>query len=794
MKCDPDQFTAVLGKYVYRSAYTPGQLASLTGVPKMTLVNWLNGRVKRPRGWQRVVAVAVALRLTESETDELLAAAAQSTIQELRGRVTDESEQERLAFWQTAVPIAPPFQAVALPPYFVGREAERATLGAGLREETQTAVYCLHGMAGVGKTSLAAQIAYDLRQHFADGVLWARLDSSDTLSILAAFAQAYQRDVSHCLDVASRSGVVRDLLSSRQVLIVLDNAETSEQIEPLLPPTGNCAVLVTTRRQDLAVLVGAKRVELRPFSPDAATSLALFAQILGEERVQMEADLLTEMATELGHLPLALVIAASRLAYEPGWQTAQFGERLRQVSQRLQALRYETQNVRRSFQVSYDWLDDEARQLFIAAGKLGRQEFSAAAVVALTLLAEEGVADGLRRLFSLSLVQGGTDGRYVLHPLLHDFAQSLETTEPMAERLVSYWLSFVSKHRYEPEMIVREMGHVEVAAQMAMQMVGKDGMKRPLRQLLDALMPTLLTRGAHLLAEKYLTQAQAVLVEDQVHFAEGQSWLLLRRGQLERERHHLETAEQQLTAGLQLARQQKDAGLEAQLLTELGIVYNCMGQMARSKSFLLEAMPLARLATVAAGDSLLNILEELGILALMEDDGERAKSYYQEGYALAEARGNGAQRVMFLKSLGALAHVDGEADEAKRLFERGFGLAQQLQFHKGMMALGNNLGVVCFNAGEMKMAVEMLQVAYDEAVRLDDENGQILIGLNLAYWGRFNGRFSHARHYFSQVLAGVEEQGHGGSIEQVKMMLVGLSELEGKRPFPPASEHLKVFI
>lgn len=730
---DADQFTAVFNTFVARSAYTPGQLATLTSVPKMTIVNWLNGRVSRPRGWHGLVEVAAALRLTEAEANQLLAAAGQPTLTALSSQPAPIQVQQALAFWQTAVPAPPepPFQAVPLLPYFVGREAERAALVRGLAQEQQTAVWCLHGMAGVGKTSLAAQVAYDLRHHFADGILWARLDSSDTMSILAAFAAAYQRDVSNCLDVASRSGVVRDILSSRHALIVLDNAQTSAQIEPLLPPTGRCAVLVTTRRQDLSILAGAQRVELRPFAPGAAASLALFAQILGSARVQAEQELLAQIADELGHLPLALAIAASRLAYEPGWQTAQFGERLRRVSQRLQSLRYETQNVRRSFEMSYAWLDDVGRQLLAAAGALGRQDFAAEAVAALTGLDEDTAVDGLRQLFSLSLVQSRADGRYALHPLLHDFARELPPPDALAERLVAYWVAFLVARRYLPGAVAQEMGHIQVAWETAVMR----GWIRPLRQMMDALMPSLLTQGAHTLAGQYLTQAQTVIeaADDQ----SGRCWVLLYLGQVARERHQLGEAENHLRAGLLLARQQQDTALEAQLLTELGVVQNCLGNFAHGKSLLTAALPLAR--QTMATDSLLIVLEELGILALQDGDHEAAAHHYQEGLALAQAQQNEAQSVMFFKSLGALYHLQGARPQARQLFAAGYALAQRLGFHKGLMLLANNLGVAAFAAGERAAAGHFLQTALAEAERLRNEQAQALIRQNLTHWTQQTG-------------------------------------------------------
>ncbi len=788
---DPDQFTTVLNQFVHRSAYTPGQLASLSTVPKMTIVNWLNGRVVRPRGWQGVVALAAAMRLTEAEANQLLAAAQQPTVQELRTLAAEAKDQALLGFWQTAIfsEFSPPFQAIALPPYLVGREEERALLRTLLMAEQQTAVTCLHGMAGVGKTSLAAQLAYDLHEHFADGVLWARLDSSDTLSILATFAAAYQQDVSQFYDVASRSRVVRDLLREKRTLIILDNAQTSNQIEPLLPSTGNCAVLVTTRRQDLSALAGASRVELRPFSPDATTSLSLFEQILGRARVQAEPDALRQIADALGHLPLALVIAASRLAYEPGWQIAQFQQRLAQVEQRLPALRYEVQNVRRSFQLSYELLDAPAQQLFAAVGLLGRQDFSVAAAAALVAGDADAVADGLRQLYTLSLLEGGTNGRYQLHPLLHDFAQSLTTPDGATEHFVAYWAAFVVENRLEYESVAGEIGHIEAALETAV----REQWIQPWLNLLENLMPFWLVRGAYLQAEQCLAEAQTVLQSsgDDVGLSRVQLWW----GQLLRQRQELAAAEEYLQAGLLLAQKQGDKKQIGRFLAEIGIVHNCHEQYASAKVYLAEALTLAR--QVDDVDCLLLLLEELGVLALMAGETAVAQQHQQEGFDLAQVHHHEAQAVLFRKSLGALSHLAQDREKARQQFAQGYALAQKIGFRKGMMLLSNNLGVVDFYAGNMVQAADYLQASLAEAERLNDFQAMSLVLQNLARLARQNGRFATARSYFNQLLALAKRREWPEMVAQVQHALLSLAELEeanGRNQAKTAQEHLRVFI
>ena len=691
---DFDSFADALGKFVHRAAYTPGQLASLTAVPKTTIVNWLRGRVQRPRQWQGIVALAAAMRLTEPEANELLHAAQHPTIAALRQGAGAEGAQQ-FAFWATAVSAPAPFQTIALPPYFVGRAAELEAIQIAFEREPHTAVICLHGMAGVGKTSLAAQLAYQLRTHFADGVLWARLDSSDTMTILATFAHAYAQDVSQYRDIASRSRVVRDLLQKKQVLIVLDNAQTSDQVEPLLPPTGRCAVLVTTRRQDLAVLAGAKRFEIRPFSPTGA-SLDLFAQILGAERAVADAGELAQIAATLGHLPLALVITASRLAYEPGWDTAQFHDRIQSVQERLRTMQFEAHNVRRSFQLSYALLDQPARDVFSAAGLLARQAFSAAPLAALTGLDTAVVMDALRQLFSLSLMQGGENGRFYLHPLLHDYAHSLPHPPDAPARLVAYWLDFVTEHVYAHQAIAKEMGHIEVALAVAF----KAEMERPLWQMLNHLMPTFIAHGTHDQAVAHLKMAHTLLTEK--GNAVGLGWINLRLGQLYRHHQAFDEAEPILQSGLKQARERADRRQMARFLVELGIICNCQHRYSLGKTYLTEALPLAR--AEPPSDTLLNLLEELGILALIENDKPQAEAYYAEGLALARSSGRQTHEVLFLKGVGALRHLTQSPVEANALFEEGFRLAQRIGFRRGSMLMGNNLGVAHFFAGNLSTA------------------------------------------------------------------------------------------
>jgi hypothetical protein len=276
-------------------------------------------------------------------------------------------------------------------------------------------------MAGIGKTALAAHVAYALRPYFPDGVLWASVDRTDPLSILQAFAGAYQQDVSEYGDIASRSQVVRDILAHKQALIVIDNAVSSDQIRPLLPPSRSCAVIITTRHRDLAITYGSDRLDLEPFDPYEAYEL--FAAILGEEQSRQQKETLLLIAEMVGFLPLAIKIVATRIAYEPGWSAEMFLERLNNGFNRLDVLADEAHCLHHMFDESYRILAPSIRQFLTDLAATGNHLFDLTTGTEMTNMPLSVTQDYLRQLHRVSLIEFCGEACYKLSPLVREFAR-----------------------------------------------------------------------------------------------------------------------------------------------------------------------------------------------------------------------------------------------------------------------------------------------------------------------------------------------------------------------------------
>ncbi|MGY0235494.1 tetratricopeptide repeat protein [Longispora urticae] len=315
-------------------------------------------------------------------------------------------------------------------PDFTGRGAEVARLAAlAARAATTVVISALDGMGGVGKTATAVHVAHSLAGQFPDGQLFvdlhgftsgrAPLEPRAALGSLLRALGIPDGAIPHELD--ERAALWRGELADRRVLVVLDNAANAAQVRPLIPGTRGSLVLITSRRR-LATVSGAVPVSLDVLSD--ADARALFTGIVGD-RALAEPDATGEVLELCGHLPLALRIAAARLAHRDRWTVAQLADRLRAERCRLAELAVDDQDVSAAFRLSYADLAPAEQTLFRLLGAHPGPDvdvYAAAALAGVPYRAAEDLLDGL---VDAHLLTQGAAGRYTLHDLLRFFAADL---------------------------------------------------------------------------------------------------------------------------------------------------------------------------------------------------------------------------------------------------------------------------------------------------------------------------------------------------------------------------------
>lgn len=426
------------------------------------LVNELAGPVEEEPLWERLRWLWMLTLYRCGRRGDAL-----KSYEDIRARIAEEAgldpgaELVRLAQQITAEDVALDRSSVAEPadevtvrpallpdelPAFVGREKEISRLLAVCDTPSRTVVIsAIDGAAGIGKTTLAVHVGHRLAERFADGQLHVNLNGFDPVRSPMSSGEALTR-LLRALGIAAsaipgsveeKAALYRSTLAERRMLVLLDNAVSSDQVRALLPGSPGSLVLVTSRSRlgGLVVRDGAQRVTLGVFGE--SESLDLLALAIGRDRVDGEPHAASELASLCGHLPLALRIVGERIASMPTQSLAAAVTELSDAPRRLDFLATgddEWTAVRTALSWTYGALKPPAARLFRLLGLHAGLDFSVDAASELIGEPSRVTRQLLDVLHGLHLVEQSRRDRFQFHDLVRLCAAERSQDEPENER------------------------------------------------------------------------------------------------------------------------------------------------------------------------------------------------------------------------------------------------------------------------------------------------------------------------------------------------------------------------
>jgi DNA-binding SARP family transcriptional activator len=599
-----------------------------------------------------------------------------------------------------------PAQLPATVPDFTGRASFVRELGGQLAtaERSVMAVSALAGIGGVGKTTLAVHVAHEARPHFPDGQLYVDLQgagnrAAEAETVLGAFLRALgtpDSAIPETLD--ERAALYRSTLDGRRILVLLDNARDAAQIRPLLPGTAGCAALVTSRVR-MVDLAGAHLVDIDVMSPEEA--LQLFTRIVGEERVTSERKDALDVVAACGFLPLAIRIAASRLAARRTWTVSVLAAKLADERRRLDELQAGDLAVKATFELGYGQLEPAQARAFRLLGLADGPDISLAAAAAMLDLPVQETEDLLEALVDTSLLESAAPGRYRYHDLVRLYAracaerdeQPSQKTGLALSRLLDFYLATTAKVYAIERPGDRLVAHLEPT--------GHAGLEFTDRQ--DA--QDWFYAEAHcLLACARQAAGGAARLRPAVD-------LLWAAQDLAESGANSKVYEAVAFAALEAARAVGDARAEGRARTSLTNVHLVAGRYEEADEEAKQAAVLARGAQDPApvywSDN------DRGIIAFIQGRNEEAEAHLGRAREGSRADGNLPGEASALCNLSRIHVAMGRTAQGIALAEQGIAMYDRIGHPLRLANARYALGVALTQAGRHTEALEQLAEALD---------------------------------------------------------------------------------
>jgi len=626
-----------------------------------------------------------------------------------------ESEFEPLtSLYRTNLPIPPTA--------FLGRQHELADVLALLGRD-DVRLLTLSGPGGTGKTRLAVQAAAEAAERHPDGVYWIPL--------------APLRDTELVLETARQLlGAKRGLaehIADKSLLLLFDNFEhvidAAGSLSELLVACPNLQMLVTSR--ELLRVPGEQAYQVPPLEPEDGNALFV-ARAHATLPDFIASDAVPELCTRLEQLPLALELAAARVGV---LSPAQLLERL---ASRLDLLKGgrggdpRQRTLRATIEWSYDLLNDDERELFARL---------AVFVGGCTLETVEEVCeadlDALQSLIDKSLVRVRDSRRFWMLETIREFAFERLQENPghksLRQRHGDWYLTLAERIAADETLelqplYIRRLDDELDNLRAARSWFHESGQRDSEFRLLCALAEYWQVLGHMDEARGYFKAALAA--------GAPQSPILRARAlahasDFVRVPGTYDEARRVAEESLFLFRQAGDAAGVARALHELGETAAEEGNIDRASELFEQA--------IASGPSRKEVarsISNLGVMALLQKDYQRAIDLSQEAVELAREEGRKTGMAIALSNVADAQLGLGRRTEASRVLAECLRLAQETQF--------------------IEVSASALERAATLLIAADAETAARLMGAAAALFEHINFEMGPTdQHRFDGVLANV---------------------------------------
>jgi len=691
--------------------------------------------------------------LNSLEKSDLLGIESQNRLSILIKKIEDLTNEEwEREFYESAdnnglpcVPFVVPQLDIST---FTGRKDELKQLEEVLLSQSGEKVCSIVGLTGgggIGKSALACHFATIHRDKFPDGVIGLRVDKKDVNTIVLELARQIGKPVD-LDDYIEPGAIMQELFASRRMLLIFDNAENADDIKVLRPGGNLCAVIVTTRNQQLPFSLDvAEAATIRLQSLPAKDALELLRKILGESRINTALAAAQRITNIVGRLPLALQVVGAALRGKPR-SLETFAESLQTQKDQLKLLprlrvRGDKElNVEASLNLSLELLEEEEIDFFACLSVCAEEGFALKTAMAAADCEDEWEAEEfLNTLYGLSLLNYAEteQNRFVLHPLVREYAKSLAQERNLLtiaqERHAQFFVDWLQSDNVEDITVVAEVAanldDVILAAELLQhQKVDTPQRKMKTYQFILQLQPLLEKYGywqkAITLVARFQSWAEQfedwnAVVKYKMH--EARYWSFAE--EFERAEEILHSAQANLLKIEDLDTQKRR---EAKVLTVLGGVLQKQDKFKDARQVFEQAIEIAE--TLNDQSSLAIRLNCLGGLLQQQGKLEEAQQVFEQAIEIAETLNDQSSLAIGLNCLGGLLQKQGKLEEAQQTFERQIEIAETLN-DQFSLAIGlNRLGGLLQQQGKLEEAQQTFERQIEIAETLNNQS-QLAIGL-----------------------------------------------------------------